>query len=117
MKLDQSEFNGKIINFGDLDETMKNAGFDIQWDYERVTYDFKIVDNVKEDVYYLRVPGHVHEGEIPKESAKVRMMEPYLGKHYYPHGVEYDEVFPERIIEKCIKKLDLIRNQVKEDSV
>lgn len=117
MKLDQSEFDGKIINFADLDETMKHAGFDMQWDYERVTYDYKIVDNVKEDVYYLRVPGHVHEGEIPKDSAKVRMMQPYLGKHYYPHGVEYDEVFPERIIDKCIKKLDLIRSQVKEDSV
>lgn len=117
MKFENTEFEGKIINFADLNETMKEAGFDIQWDYERVTYDYKIIDQVKDEVYYFRVPAFLYEGEIPKDNCKVKMMFPYLGKHYYPHGVEYDEVFPERIIEKCTKKLDLIRDKVFTDSV
>ncbi|CAM3960866.1 YugN family protein [Alkalicoccus chagannorensis] len=117
MKFEQSALNETLINFADLDEIMQSEGFDCQWDYERITYDYKIVDEVRKETYYFRVPAHVHEGEIPKDSAKVRMMNPYVGKHYYPHGVEYDEVFPDRIVDKCMKKIESIREKIKEDAI
>jgi hypothetical protein len=117
MKFEHVELEGKIMNFADLDEIMVAAGFDSQWDYERITYDYKIIDLVRNDTYYFRVPALVQQGEIPKDNAKVQLMHPYLGKHYYPHGVEYDEVFPENIIDKCNKKIALIVEKVKAESV
>jgi hypothetical protein len=119
MKFKVPEFEGKVINFADLDEIMQAAGFDSQWDYERITYDFKFVDEADTDAYayYFRVPAHIHEGEIPKNSAKVYMLAPYLGRHYYPHGIEYDEVFPEWIVNKCNQKLEQIVEKIKADVV
>ncbi|PRO64748.1 YugN family protein [Alkalicoccus urumqiensis] len=117
MNFEQNKLEGSIVNFADLDEMMKEEGFDAQWDYERITYDYKIVDQVKNEIYYFRIPALVHTGEIPNDSAQVKMYTPYLGKHYYPHGVEYDEVFPERIVEKCSKKLDVLFDKIKEITV
>ncbi|NJP36468.1 YugN family protein [Alkalicoccus luteus] len=117
MKFEQSGLEDKIVPFADFREIMEEAGFDAQWDYERCTYDYKILDEVKDDIYYFRFPGVVHEGEFPKESSKVRLLQPYLGKHYYPHGVEYDEVFPERIVEKCKKKIEQVREKLSASAV
>ncbi len=82
-----------------------------QWDYERVTFDYKIVN--QGDIYYLRVPAYAIEGDIPKDDAIVKLMTPILGKHYYPHGVEYEgETFPKTIVDKCKKKLELLQKNL-----
>ncbi|HSH25482.1 MAG TPA: YugN family protein [Massilibacterium sp.] len=107
MRFDGTGIDNKELLFGELEEIMEDAGFTRggHWDYERVTYDYKYEDTSNGDVYYLRVPGVAVRGEIEQLSAKVKLMTPYLGKHYYPHGVEYDEEFPESLVNSCKKVL------------
>ena len=106
MKFEDTGLEGLVIEFQSLEEIMENAGFYYGWDYERVTFDHKIV--VRDEIYYFRLLAYAVEGEIPKLDSKVKLMYPLLGKHYYPHGVEYhDEVFAKNIVDKCNKKINL----------
>src|SRR5699024_12232834 len=81
------------------------------WDYERMTFDFKY--EVPEGIYYLRMPGYTLEGDVGANNAILQLMDPYMGKHYYPTGIEYgaDEHFPDRIVDHAVEK---IRNVVKD---
>ncbi|WP_088104976.1 YugN family protein [Halalkalibacter urbisdiaboli] len=113
MKFDHIEIADKELRF----ETLRHAAESIglvhagQWDYQRVTFDYKMV--IKDDVYYLRVPAYAVEGEIPHDDAIVKLMTPILGKHYYPHGVEYEgETFPKAIVDKSNKKLELLKTNL-----
>lgn len=97
-----------------LDEVMHHHGLVRagQWDYERVTYDRKF--ELKGDVYYLRVFGHAVEGDVGAHTAIVQLMTPLLGKHYYPHGVEYGEgeSFPSSLVKQCEKLLADVKKEV-----
>lgn len=97
-----------------LDETMLEHGLvrEGQWDYERVTYDRKF--EIKEGTYYLRVQGHVHEGDVGADKATIQLMTPLLGKHYYPHGVEYGEGehFPKALVAQCEKLLTEVKAEI-----
>ncbi|MFD2681114.1 YugN family protein [Bacillus seohaeanensis] len=97
-----------------LDEIMKSHGLvrEGQWDYERVTYDHKF--EVREGTYYLRIQGHVVEGDVGKHDAIIQLMTPLLGKHYYPHGVEYGEGedFPKHLVKTCEKVLADVKKDV-----
>ena len=114
MKFDNTGLESTIVQFSILDHIMHENGLVLagQWDYERVTYDYKFEDMTNGDVYYLRVPGVAIEGEVESDHAIIKLGKPYLGKHYYPHGVEYDEEFPKNIINTCNKKLDMLRDEL-----
>lgn len=73
------------------------------WDYERITYDYKIGSNEKNVAYYIRIQAYAIEGDIDRGDAVVKIRTPLLGKHYYPHGVEYgeDEEFSANLIERA----------------
>jgi hypothetical protein len=114
MKFEENKLTGKVVQFSVLEHVMHK--YDLiragQWDYERITYDYKFESMESGDVYYLRVPCIAVEGEVESPYASIKITTPLLGKHYYPHGVEYaDEEFPKNIVEKCKKLL----NQVTED--
>jgi YugN-like family len=98
-----------------LDEVMLEHGLvrEGQWDYERVTYDRKF--ELKEGVFYLRVFGYAAEGDIGSHKAVIQLMTPLLGKHYYPHGIEYGEgeSFPKTLVSQCEKILADIQTKVK----
>jgi hypothetical protein len=83
-----------------------------QWDYERVTYDRKF--EMKEGTYYLRVQGYVHEGDVGAHKAIIQLMTPLLGKHYYPHGIEYGEGehFPKALVSQCEKVLQDVKAEI-----
>ncbi|HSI67807.1 MAG TPA: YugN family protein [Planococcus sp. (in: firmicutes)] len=102
------------LDFGLLDHIMSKHGLtkDGQWDYERVTYDRKFI--IREGTYYLRVFGFAVDGDIDTSDAIVKVMKPVIGKHYYPHGVEYgeDEHFPEHLIKTCTQILEAIKSEV-----
>ncbi|MCP8970273.1 YugN family protein [Ectobacillus ponti] len=102
MKLEHTGIEGQVVDFSLLTEAMKENGFVHagQWDYERITYDYKF--EVLEDIYYLRLRGYAVEGDIGSRKAKIQLLTPLLGKHYYPHGVEYGdgETFPESVVKK-----------------
>lgn len=75
------------------------------WDYERMTFDFKY--EIPEGIYYLRFPGYALEGDVGARTATLQLMDPYMGKHYFPTGMEYgeDEHFPDRIVSHAVQKI------------
>lgn len=102
------------VKFATLQYVAEKLGFVHagQWDYERVSFDYKIPSNEENVTYYLRVQGYAIEGEVPNEDAKIKLLTPILGKHYYPHGVEYDEEFSKNIVDKCTKKLNELKEKL-----
>ncbi len=102
MQFTNTKFNGAVVDLTLLTEIMEKNHFVLagQWDYERVTYDYKF--EILNDVYYLRVQGLAVEGDIGSRHAEIKLLPPLLGKHYYPHGVEYGdgETFPTNVIQK-----------------
>ncbi|RKD75483.1 YugN-like protein [Sinobaca qinghaiensis] len=115
MQITDYEFEGTQITFGRLHRIIKDAGFIHagQWDYERVTFDYKFFDRTDDATYYLRIPAYAVEGDIPAEDTVVQILTPYFGRHYYPHGIEYDEEFPEKIIQKCRDKTKAVWDVLK----
>ncbi|MDZ5470662.1 YugN family protein [Bacillus sp. 31A1R] len=97
-----------------LDEVMLEHGLvrEGQWDYERVTYDRKF--ELKEGVFYLRVQGYAVEGDVGAHKAVIQLLTPLLGKHYYPHGIEYGEgeSFPKTLVSQCEKILTDVKAEI-----
>ncbi|WP_018921394.1 YugN family protein [Salsuginibacillus kocurii] len=114
MKLTNFDLQDKEVNFAKLKRVMEENSFvhAEQWDYQRATFDIKMLDKTDDATYYLRVPVIAVDGEIPKKSATVKILTPYLGRHYYPHGVEYDEEFPNKITSKCEAKLKAVEEEL-----
>ncbi|OEH93920.1 YugN family protein [Bacillus solimangrovi] len=109
MKLENIALEGKIVDIKILNEVMKKHQLVLgeTWDYERVSYDRKFENLDTSEVFYLRVLGHAVEGNVDSQHAQVKLLAPLLGKHYYPHGVEYGEgeTFPKNIVSKSEKIL------------
>ncbi|CAM4215545.1 YugN family protein [Lacicoccus alkaliphilus] len=84
------------------------------WDYERMTFDYKY--EIPEGIFYLRLPGYAIEGDVGARNAKLQLMDPYMGKHYFPTGLEYgaDENFPERIVEHAVNNLRTVTKDLQE---
>ncbi|QQZ08066.1 YugN family protein [Heyndrickxia vini] len=97
-----------------LDDVMKKYGMvrAEQWDYERASYDRKFI--IKEGTYYLRVQAYAVEGDVDTFDALMQLMTPILGKHYYPHGVEYgdDEVYPTHLVKQCEQILTNLKKEI-----
>ncbi|MDQ0340311.1 hypothetical protein J2S00_003120 [Caldalkalibacillus uzonensis] len=98
---------GKEIAIRDLDVAMEHVGFvRWAWDYKRATYDYKYVDSKDGKTYYIRVPAEVVEGIIEDSGhAIVKIGEPYIGVHTFPHGVAYDHDFPKHALNRAKEKL------------
>ncbi|WLV25660.1 YugN family protein [Aciduricibacillus chroicocephali] len=116
MKIENSVVDGAIVELRPLDHLMGKHGFIRagQWDYERVTYDFKIGSNEKNITYYIRIQGRAIEGDVDRRDAIIKLMTPLLGKHYYPHGIEYgpDEEFPQSLVERAQGLVDKIQEEI-----
>lgn len=114
MKFEQAGYETLKADLNRLDEVMLEHGLvrEGQWDYERLTYDRKF--ELPEGTFYLRVRGFAVEGDIGTHKAVIQLMTPLLGKHYYPHGVEYGdgEVFPQNLVKQCQTILAEVKNEV-----
>ncbi len=114
MKFENTGLEGMQIDLNQLTHIMEQHGMVLagQWDYERVTYDRKF--ELKEGIYYLRIFGFAAKGDVGAEDALIELMAPLLGKHYYPHGVEYgdNEYFPESLVQTCEKLLTDIKGEI-----
>lgn len=66
------------LDLNTLDEILPEYGLIRagQWDYERVTYDRKIVIN--NNVYYLRVQGYAVSGDVGAHDAIIQLKVPIL---------------------------------------
>jgi hypothetical protein len=114
MKFENTGIEKLKAELNRLDEVMQDHGLVRagQWDYERVTYDRKF--EIKDEVFYLRVQGYAVEGDVDTFKATIQLMTPLLGKHYYPHGVEYGEGenFPDSLVNSCKKILEEVKEEV-----
>jgi hypothetical protein len=117
MKLENLGIEDTVVNLKQLDHLMGLHAFIRagQWDYERVTYDYKIGSNEKNITYYIRVQGYALEGDVDRGDAVIKLLTPLLGKHYYPHGIEYgeEENFPENLVERTNKILQKVSEELK----
>ncbi|MCM3768554.1 YugN-like family protein [Neobacillus niacini] len=114
MKFENTGIEKMKAELNRLDEVMEahklvRAG---QWDYERVTYDRKF--EMREGTFYLRLQGYAVEGDVDTFKAMIQLMTPLLGKHYYPHGVEYGEGenFPASLVNQCKKIIEDVKNEI-----
>ncbi|NRD78750.1 hypothetical protein HPT25_15415 [Bacillus sp. BRMEA1] len=114
MRFEDSGLENLKADLNRLDEVMDDHGLVRagQWDYERVTYDRKF--ELREGVYYFRIQGYAVEGDVDTFKATIQLMAPLLGKHYYPHGVEYGEGehFPPSLINQCQKLIDDVKTEI-----
>lgn len=105
MKLENTGIDNKVIDITPLDHIMGKHAFirGENWDYERVTYDYKIKSQEKNVTFYIRIQGEAIEGDVDSKTAVIKLKTPLLGKHYYPHGIEYgeDENFPKNLVERA----------------
>lgn len=116
MKMENTGLEGITIDLSRLDVIMEEIGLVRagQWDYERVTYDRKI--DIKDEVFYLRVQGFAVEGEVDSRHALIKLITPLLGKHYYPHGVEYgeNEHFPSAVVNTSNRLLKQVSEAIQQ---
>jgi len=114
MRFENTGIEELKVDLNTLDEILPQYGLIRagQWDYERVTYDRKIIIN--EHIYYLRVQGYAIEGDVGAHDALIQLKVPILGKYYYPHGVEYgeDENFPSSLVEQCKTILAKVKEEL-----
>ncbi|WP_139489415.1 YugN family protein [Brevibacillus dissolubilis] len=95
----------------DLDHAFDAIGFYRgAWDYAHATYDFKIVD--KGQAYYLRIQGHAIEGKLEDPDAILKLEEPFLGKHLFPHGLDYDAPMPDPVLNIAKQKLAALKEKL-----
>lgn len=117
MRMENTGIDGLILDLKPLDKITGQHAFirGSSWDYERVTYDYKIGSNEKNVTYYIRVQGYALSGDVDRRDAVIKLLTPLLGKHYYPHGVEYgeDENFPESLVERAQTLLTDLANDLK----
>lgn len=103
MRFEDTGFERITADLNRLDDVMPEHGLvrAEQWDYERVSYDRKF--ELKDGIYYLRILGYATEGDVGAHRATIKLLTPLLGKHYYPHGVEYGEGehFPPQLVKQC----------------
>lgn len=114
MKFESIGFENVTADLDRLDQLMPEHGLirAEQWDYERVSYDRKF--ELKEGTFYLRVLGYAVEGDVGAHKAVIKLLTPLLGKHYYPHGVEYGEgeSFPASLVKQCEKILAEVKAEL-----
>lgn len=105
MEIVNTGIEDTLIDVQPLSRIMGLHGFikGEHWDYERITYDYKIGSQEKGVSYYIRIQGYAVEGDIDRGDAVVKLLTPLLGKHYYPHGIEYgdDEDFPKNLVDRA----------------
>ncbi|WP_164669122.1 YugN family protein [Virgibacillus doumboii] len=116
MKLESTGIEDSIVEVKPLDRLMGKHAFirGGQWDYERVTYDYKIDSKEKNITYYIRIQGYAVEGDVDRGNAVIKLLTPLLGKHYYPHGVEYgeEENFPENLVERAKNLVAKVKEEI-----
>ena len=98
-----------------LTTVMRKFGLECDggWDYDRMTFDRRF--DVREGRYYLRVFCNAVSGDVGAHNATLNILKPVIGKHYYPHGVEYtDEVFPDHLVKECETILANLRKELTE---
>lgn len=99
------------ISLADLDDVMGSIGFvRWAWDYNHATYDFKIVD--KSGTYFLRITADAVEGALEDPEAVLKLDEPFIGKHLFPHGLDYEADMPAAVVDTAKRKVQMLKEKL-----
>ena len=102
----EMKFSEIKTSLGHLDHILLDAGFvRCAWDFDHATYDLKYEDKATKTEYYLRIQGHVVEGDDMDHDTILQLEEPHIGKHLFPHGIDYEAKIPASILDAAKKKL------------
>jgi len=111
MVIKETGIGGTEITLAELDHVMDELGFvRWAWDYNHATYDLKLVD--KGNTYYLRVQANVVEGGLEDPDTLLKLEEPFLGKHLFPHGLDYDAAMPDSVTDNAKRKLSSLKDKL-----
>lgn len=117
LRLENTGIEDMTVDINPLDRIMGQHAFirGENWDYERVSYDYKVNSQEKNVTYYIRIQGEAVQGDVDKKDAIIKLKTPLLGKHYYPHGIEYgeEENFPKNLIERANNLIANVKKEVK----
>lgn len=111
MVIKETGIGNKEVMLADLDHYMSDLGFVRgAWDYHHATYDYELKD--KGNVYYLRIEANVTEGKLEDSHAVLKLEEPYMGKHLFPHGLDYDSPIPDSVVQIAKRKLQVLNEKL-----
>jgi hypothetical protein len=111
MVIKETGIGNKEVLLADLDHYMEELGFiRWAWDYNHATYDYKIED--KGNVFYLRIQANVIEGKLEDPHTLLKLEEPYMGKHLFPHGLDYDYPVPDSVVQTAKRKLQVLNEKL-----
>ena len=95
---------------GELDALMDDLGFvRWAWDYDKAHYDFKIEDKQTGATYFLRVPAEAIRGRLENPLAVLKLTDPLIAKHLFPHGLDYDAPIPPAVEEAAKRTLNELK--------
>lgn len=110
MIFENTGLDGLHSDLAYLDECAEKVGFiRWQWEYYRATYDLKIEDKKNQAEYYLRINTRAVEGKLEKPDTILKIEAVYLGKATFPHGLEYESMAPQPVMNVATKKLQELK--------
>ena len=88
----QSDLEGKLAQFGYLQEKLKPYGFGLggYWEYDHGYFD-TILSKERGETIYLRLPFNVIHGVLDSPSAQIQFKTPYVIKHVLNLGLDFDD--------------------------
>ncbi|MEJ8545417.1 YugN family protein [Brevibacillus borstelensis] len=111
MVIKDTGIGNKEVMLADLDHYMSDLGFVRgAWDYKHATYDYQLKD--KGNVYYLRIEANAIEGKLEDSHAVLKLDDPYMGKHLFPHGLDYDFPIPDSVVQTAKRKLQVLNEKL-----
>src|SRR5699024_12618900 len=93
MNLEDMGIGNAVLEIKPLDHLMGKHAFIRagQWDYERVTYDYRIDSQEKGVTYYIRIFGEAIEGDVDSRNEVIQLKTTVIGKLYDKTGLVYGE--------------------------
>jgi hypothetical protein len=108
MYLENTRIENITVDQEFLTDILKKYGLECHgaWDYDRMAFDRKFT--LREGTFYLRIFCPAISGDVGAHDATLKILKPVIGKHYYPHGVEYDDEFPSHLVKQCEDLLERV---------
>lgn len=111
MILENTGLEGIKSELGHLDDVTDKLGFvRWQWEYNRATYDYKIMADGHD--YYLRINTRAVEGELENPEAVLAIEAAYIGRATFPRGLDYDSPIADHVLKQAKEKLSELQNRL-----
>lgn len=111
MILENTGLEGVKSELAHLDRVSEKLGFiRWQWEYNRATYDCKIVEDGND--YYLRINARAVEGKLENPEAVLAVEAAYIGRATYPQGIDYDSPISDAVLKEARQKLDELKQSL-----